>query len=95
MTLAGKTILILGGNGYLGNHFAARLVQEQARVVAVSRYEEVKTGRASSTSTQKTKTSSGSKAPFLNPAPSEITSIELISSCTPLALCLIPQSQRR
>lgn len=38
MSLAGKKILILGGNGYLGNHFAVRLVQRQAKVYALSRY---------------------------------------------------------
>jgi nucleoside-diphosphate-sugar epimerase len=38
MSLVGKKILVLGGNGYVGNYFAARLVQQAAAVQAMSRY---------------------------------------------------------
>ena len=37
MSFAGKRILVTGGNGYLGNYFAARFVQQQATVMALSR----------------------------------------------------------
>ena len=38
MSFIGKKILIIGGNGYLGNYFAARFVQGGAKVMALSRY---------------------------------------------------------
>ena len=37
MSLVGKKILVLGGNGYVGNYFASRLVQQKATVMAMSR----------------------------------------------------------
>ena len=37
MSLLGKKILVTGGNGYLGNYFAARFVQQKASVMALSR----------------------------------------------------------
>jgi nucleoside-diphosphate-sugar epimerase len=37
MSLVGKKILVLGGNGFVGNYFAARLVREKASVMAMSR----------------------------------------------------------
>lgn len=38
MSLIGKKILVIGGNGYVGNYFAARLLQQSAIVSAMSRY---------------------------------------------------------
>ena len=37
MSLIGKRVLILGGNGYLGNYFASRFVMEKATVMSLSR----------------------------------------------------------
>jgi nucleoside-diphosphate-sugar epimerase len=39
MSLIGKKILVIGGNGFAGNYFASRLVKESAVVYAMSRYE--------------------------------------------------------
>ena len=38
MNLVGKKILVVGGNGYVGNYFASRLIKEGAAVSAMSRY---------------------------------------------------------
>lgn len=38
MSLIGKKILVIGGNGYVGNYFAAKLLQQSAIVSAMSRY---------------------------------------------------------
>jgi nucleoside-diphosphate-sugar epimerase len=38
MSLLGKKILIVGGNGFVGNYFASRLVKQAAQVSAMSRY---------------------------------------------------------
>lgn len=38
MSLIGKKILVIGGNGYVGSYFAARLLQQSAIVSAMSRY---------------------------------------------------------
>ena len=38
MSLIGKKILVIGGNGYVGNYFAARLLKQSAIVSAMSRY---------------------------------------------------------
>lgn len=38
MSLIGKKILVVGGNGYTGNYFAARLAQQLAAVSSLSRY---------------------------------------------------------
>lgn len=67
MSLAGKSVLVLGGNGYLGNHFAARLVQQQAKVYALSRQLFCNVDQASNINTQKTHPLIGSKDPSLNP----------------------------
>lgn len=37
MSLIGKRVLVVGGNGYLGNYLASRFVKEQATVIALSR----------------------------------------------------------
>ena len=37
MSLAGKKILCVGGNGYVGNYLASRLVQSKATVQILSR----------------------------------------------------------
>lgn len=39
MSLIGKKILVIGGNGFVGNYFASRLVKESATVYAMSRYQ--------------------------------------------------------
>jgi nucleoside-diphosphate-sugar epimerase len=39
MSLIGKKILVVGGNGYTGNYFAARLAQQLAAVSSLSRYQ--------------------------------------------------------
>ena len=39
MSLIGKKILVVGGNGYVGNYFVSRLVKQAATVFAMSRYE--------------------------------------------------------
>lgn len=36
--LQGRKILIVGGNGFVGNRVAARLVQHSADVSVISRY---------------------------------------------------------
>lgn len=38
MSLLGKKILVVGGNGFVGNYFASRLVKQSAVVYAMSRY---------------------------------------------------------
>jgi nucleoside-diphosphate-sugar epimerase len=38
MSLLGKKILVVGGNGFVGNYFASRLVQQAANVLSMSRY---------------------------------------------------------
>ncbi len=37
MSLLGKRILVVGGNGFAGNHIAAKLVSQQASVAVLSR----------------------------------------------------------
>ncbi len=37
MSLSGKKILCVGGNGYVGNYFASRLIQAGATVQILSR----------------------------------------------------------
>jgi len=37
MSLAGKKVLCVGGNGYIGNYFVARLIQAQAQVSILCR----------------------------------------------------------
>jgi UDP-glucose 4-epimerase len=37
MSLAGKKILCVGGNGYIGNYFVSRLVQSKANVQILCR----------------------------------------------------------
>ena len=37
MSLAGKKVLCVGGNGYVGNYFVARLIQAQAQVQILCR----------------------------------------------------------
>jgi len=37
MSLIGKRVLIVGGNGYLGNYFASRFILEKASVMCLSR----------------------------------------------------------
>jgi NAD(P)-dependent dehydrogenase (short-subunit alcohol dehydrogenase family) len=37
MSLIRKRVLIVGGNGYVGNYFGARFVREKATVMALSR----------------------------------------------------------
>ena len=38
MSFAGRKVLVTGGNGFIGNYFAARFVQQKATVMALSRY---------------------------------------------------------
>jgi nucleoside-diphosphate-sugar epimerase len=38
MSLLGKKVLVVGGNGFVGNYFASRLVQQAATVSCLSRY---------------------------------------------------------
>lgn len=38
MSLLGKKIVCVGGNGFIGNYFAARLIQSNAAVSILSRY---------------------------------------------------------
>lgn len=59
MSLVGKKILVVGGNGYVGNYFAARLIRQGASVMAISRYFRPHSGRAYSTTTQKMHRSTG------------------------------------
>jgi nucleoside-diphosphate-sugar epimerase len=37
MSLVGKKVLCVGGNGYVGNYLAARLIQANASVQILSR----------------------------------------------------------
>jgi nucleoside-diphosphate-sugar epimerase len=37
MSLIGKNIICVGGNGFIGNYFASRLVQNKANVSILSR----------------------------------------------------------
>lgn len=60
MSLVGRKILVVGGNGYVGNYFAARLVRQGAHVMAMSRYPQLYPGRASSTTIPKINRSTGS-----------------------------------
>lgn len=45
MSLIGKKILVVGGNGYVGNYFVSRLVKQAATVFAMSRYQVAYIGR--------------------------------------------------
>lgn len=74
MNLIGKRILILGGNGYLGNYLAARLVQQQATVLALSRLANHNAGQDQNMNTQKIRPYNGSKEIYLNQNPSKIPS---------------------
>ncbi len=38
MSLAGKKVVCVGGNGYIGNYFVSRLIQAQAQVQILCRY---------------------------------------------------------
>lgn len=38
MSLAGKKVVCVGGNGYIGNYFVARLIQAQAQVQILCRF---------------------------------------------------------
>lgn len=62
MSLVGRKILVVGGNGYVGNYFAARLVRQGAQVMAMGRYPLRHAGRASSTTTPRMRRSTGSSA---------------------------------
>lgn len=62
MNLIGKKVLILGGNGYLGNHFASQFVQQQASVIALSRYLKYQTDPDQGTNILKMMLSNGWKA---------------------------------
>ena len=37
-SLLGKKIFIIGGNGYIGNFIAAKMIQHQATVYCLTRY---------------------------------------------------------
>ena len=37
MSLLGRRVLVVGGNGYVGNYMAARMVQSGATVASLSR----------------------------------------------------------
>lgn len=37
MSLAGKKVVCVGGNGYIGNYFVSRLIQAQAHVQILCR----------------------------------------------------------
>ncbi len=37
MSLAGKKIILIGGNGFVGNYFASRLVNKNAEVSVLCR----------------------------------------------------------
>lgn len=37
MSFIGKKILVVGGNGYLGNYLAVQFVKQKATVMALSR----------------------------------------------------------
>jgi nucleoside-diphosphate-sugar epimerase len=54
MSLVGKKILVLGGNGYVGNYFASRLVKEAGTVSAMSRYAAAYIGKDPNTNIHKT-----------------------------------------
>ncbi len=41
MALIGKTALFVGGNGFVGNYIAAKLVQQKANVYVLSRYSQI------------------------------------------------------
>jgi nucleoside-diphosphate-sugar epimerase len=40
--LSGRKFLIVGGNGYVGNRVAAKLIQHSAQVSVLSRYLKIK-----------------------------------------------------
>jgi len=59
MSLIGKKILVIGGNGYVGNYFASRLVKQSATVFAMSRYISHEIGRGSNMISPKIRKSNG------------------------------------
>ena len=61
MSFIGKRILVLGGNGYLGNYLASRFVQQKGTVMALSRYEGSYLGQDPGMNTLRTDKSLGSK----------------------------------
>lgn len=69
--LAGRKILIVGGNGFVGNRVAARLVNNHAHVSVLSRYLRPYPGMAPGLSTPRTKKLTGSSGAHLNPSTSK------------------------
>jgi hypothetical protein len=67
MSLLGKRILVIGGNGFAGNHIAAQLVSQQASVAVLSRYGTSDSEKDPNTTTPRTKKSIGFLAIFCTP----------------------------
>jgi hypothetical protein len=84
---------VVGGNGYVGNYFAARLVRQGASVMAMSRYCWLHAGRASSTATPRTRTSTGWLETSSPPTSFSPKSTAQTQSCTQLGRCSTAQSR--
>lgn len=64
--LVGRKFLIIGGNGFVGNRVAARLINNQAQVSVLSRYLHLYAGMAPDLTILKTKKLTGSLAVHLS-----------------------------
>jgi hypothetical protein len=93
MSLVGRKILVVGGNGYVGSYFAARLVRQGAHVMAMSRYPLIHAGRASSTATPKTQRSTGWSATYCPLTSFSRRSTVQMQSCIQWGRCSTAQSR--
>jgi nucleoside-diphosphate-sugar epimerase len=70
--LAGRKFLVVGGNGFVGNRIAAKLIQLAAQVSVFSRYSMLNIEQDLNSNILKTNKSIGSLAMLWNPNDSKI-----------------------
>lgn len=93
MSLAGKKVICVGGNGYIGNYFVARLIQAQAQVQILCRLLSlIISGVDLNISTLKMNKLTGLLEVSSTPESSNSNSTMQILSFTPLEHSLIPPS---